>query len=142
MPERSNGHAWKACVQAIVPWVRIPLHPPLNFQNHLQARQSLQVVFLWVLNPRSGGNDSSRSAAESGPEGRRNNPTPSVKLARMLYELVDDPRSLTRYRNDRWNQMSFRRQRFVNAVENIPDLVEQVQWSGLTEEWDHSTTTR
>ena len=26
--ERSKEHAWKACVRATVPWVRIPLSPP------------------------------------------------------------------------------------------------------------------
>ena len=30
MPERSKGHAWKACVRANVPRVRIPLSPPLT----------------------------------------------------------------------------------------------------------------
>lgn len=28
MPEWSNGHAWRACVTARLPWVRIPLLPP------------------------------------------------------------------------------------------------------------------
>src|SRR5580658_2153245 len=28
MAERLKAHAWKACVRASVPWVRIPLSPP------------------------------------------------------------------------------------------------------------------
>ena len=31
MPERSNGHAWKACVPSRVPRVRIPVSPHFSF---------------------------------------------------------------------------------------------------------------
>lgn len=30
MAEWLKAHAWKACVRETVPWVRIPLSPPLN----------------------------------------------------------------------------------------------------------------
>ena len=29
MAERFKAHAWKVCVPSQVPWVRIPLSPPL-----------------------------------------------------------------------------------------------------------------
>ena len=32
MAERFKAHAWKVCVLSKVPWVRIPLSPPLNKQ--------------------------------------------------------------------------------------------------------------
>ena len=32
MAEWLKAHAWKACVRETVPWVRIPLSPPINFQ--------------------------------------------------------------------------------------------------------------
>ena len=30
MAERLKAHAWKACKEAILSWVRIPFSPPLN----------------------------------------------------------------------------------------------------------------
>jgi hypothetical protein len=35
MAERLKAHAWKACVRASVPWVRIPLPPPYSVLNAL-----------------------------------------------------------------------------------------------------------
>ena len=38
MPEWSNGHAWRACVAARLPWVRIPPSPPvINFLKNVVA---------------------------------------------------------------------------------------------------------
>ncbi len=36
MAERFKAHAWKVCVLLKVPWVRIPLSPPKNENNHLK----------------------------------------------------------------------------------------------------------
>lgn len=36
MPERSNGHAWRACVVARLPWVRIPLPPHMFYVYFLR----------------------------------------------------------------------------------------------------------
>lgn len=38
MPERSNGHAWKACVAVTSPRVRIPLCPPFSKRESSQRR--------------------------------------------------------------------------------------------------------
>ena len=35
MGEWLKAHAWKACVGETLPWVRIPLSPPLNSVNDL-----------------------------------------------------------------------------------------------------------
>ena len=35
MAEWFKAHAWKVCVPSQVPWVRIPLSPPIfGFKNH------------------------------------------------------------------------------------------------------------
>ena len=35
MAEWFKAQAWKACVLSKVPWVRIPLSPPLKFLNKI-----------------------------------------------------------------------------------------------------------
>jgi hypothetical protein len=35
MAEWLKAHAWKACVRETVPWVRIPLSPPMKLINLL-----------------------------------------------------------------------------------------------------------
>ena len=45
MAERLKAHAWKACVRASVPWVRIPLSPPYKVYN------SFNPSVLSVMNP-------------------------------------------------------------------------------------------
>ena len=46
MSERLNEHAWKACVGATLPWVRIPLSPP--FSRALSWRRpDLTPVLRW-----------------------------------------------------------------------------------------------
>lgn len=45
MPERSNGHAWKACIRETVSGVRIPLSPRLQKQNPRQLCVSAGFVF-------------------------------------------------------------------------------------------------
>src|SRR5579871_4244345 len=37
MAEWLKAHAWKACVRETVPWVRIPLSPPLFKIRHARA---------------------------------------------------------------------------------------------------------
>lgn len=46
MPERSNGHAWKACVPARVPRVRIPLCPPVFFCCNIFVMSILRFLFI------------------------------------------------------------------------------------------------
>ncbi len=42
MAERLKAHAWKACVRESVPWVRIPLSPPIAFGKCLIYRTYLE----------------------------------------------------------------------------------------------------
>ncbi len=46
MAERLKAHAWKACVRASVPWVRIPLSPPIR------PRVTFSVAVHAAKNPR------------------------------------------------------------------------------------------
>ena len=50
MAERFKAHAWKVCVPSQVPWVRIPLSPPLisifffnYFLNYFKAESTLNI---------------------------------------------------------------------------------------------------
>ena len=45
MSEWFKEHAWKACVGGTLPWVRIPLSPPLEMKQTCRLRGS---VLLWV----------------------------------------------------------------------------------------------
>src|SRR5665647_2834404 len=48
MAEWLKAHAWKACVRETVPWVRIPLSPPLIYSSEkvLQKQALLKPVHL------------------------------------------------------------------------------------------------
>ena len=50
MPERSNGHAWKACVVARSPWVRIPLSPPIKSMMRLSMAVKQQIMKSYTKN--------------------------------------------------------------------------------------------
>src|SRR6266567_611122 len=44
MAEWLKAHAWKACVRETVPWVRIPLSPPVLKQN---CERRLKPILRW-----------------------------------------------------------------------------------------------
>jgi hypothetical protein len=54
MAEWLKAHAWKACVRETVPWVRIPLSPPLVFSGKKvpQNQAFIEPVYLHGGAPR------------------------------------------------------------------------------------------
>ena len=51
MSEWSIEHAWKACVRETVPWVRIPLSPPVLTHSHEDLQISSVFLPIFALDP-------------------------------------------------------------------------------------------
>ena len=51
MAERLKAHAWKVCVLSKVPWVRIPLSPPLinSFKIYIDLAIFLNLIVLFLI---------------------------------------------------------------------------------------------
>ena len=51
MAEWFKAHAWKVCVLSKVPRVRIPVSPPLNFNNKIRKNlEYLKITFKFWIN--------------------------------------------------------------------------------------------
>jgi hypothetical protein len=70
MAEWLKAHAWKACVRETVPWVRIPLSPPVSCSPLYCYRAILKELVLPLLDSRQ----AAIARSSSFKDGKRGSP--------------------------------------------------------------------